>query len=124
MKRLALAILVLLASSLPAAAWHCRNNDFEITCDPTGCTASDDFTPMDVYFTEEGDMAVCAYSGCWEGRANQIVRSNDYLMLAASSLAWQGSQARGEAIAVLLDKRTRIAVLNGAGYAHPLHCVP
>jgi len=123
MTRTVLAILLLLAGAGPANAWLCRNADLEVTCGPDGCQVSEGFTPMDVFLSEEGQMAVCAYSGCWEGRANQIVRSDRYLMLAANELRWTTGSGR-EAIAVLLDKETGIAVINGAGFAHPLQCEP
>lgn len=124
MLRALLACLFLAAGTGPAAAWLCRNADLEVTCNDQGCQAAEAFTPMDVFLSEEGRMAVCAYSGCWEGRANQIVRTDDYLILAASALPWSGSGGSAAAIGVLLDKESGIAVINGAGFAHPLQCVP
>ncbi len=122
LRRVALAAAVLLAAAAPAAAWDCRNGDLEIACDAQGCNASESFTPMSISLGEKGEMTVCAYSGCWQGRANQIVQSDDYLILAASALRWNGQSGNDAAIAVLLDKHTGIAILNGAGFAHPLTC--
>lgn len=116
----------LLLGLLPAVAgaWTCRNDDLEIGCDAEGCSVSESFTPMSVAFDEKGQMSVCAYSGCWEGKANQIVSSNDYLILAASRLDWTQGSGADASIGVLLDRRSGIAVLNGAGYAHPMTCQP
>lgn len=116
------AILALAADGAQAGGWSCRNEDLEITCDWSGCRASDSFTPMEVHVAGDGTMEVCAYSGCWRGMANQRVQSNRWILLAAENMQWMGSNGGTGAFGLLLDRETGVAVLNGEGFAQPMLC--
>lgn len=119
---LALALLGTGLAAADAAAWSCRNEDLEITCDRDGCRATDSFTPMEVHVSDQGVMEICAYSGCWRGQANQRVSSNRWILLAAERMEWMGSGGGTGAFGLLLDRETGVAVLNGEGFAQPMLC--
>ncbi len=118
-----LAVAVAAEESAPSG-WSCRNTDAEITCDDGACTVkeeADGFTPMSVSVTRTA-LSVCAYTGCWEGPA--MVLEDDTLLYGQShALRWSHSED-GEPVTfqLALTKTTGVAVLNGQGYAHPMHC--
>jgi uncharacterized low-complexity protein len=131
MTMLAAALVTMTAAALDATAkpastareWTCRNADFEITCGEGKCGAAASFTPMSVSLSATGKLAVCAYSGCWEGRG-KIVRHGNFRVFIGTRLAWSNpSGGPGAAdFAVVLDTSDKVAVLKGAGYAHPMTC--
>lgn len=66
------AALMLAASrdEVPPESWNCRNQ-VEVWCAADGCAATPpgESTPMDIWASADGPISVCAYSGCWEGKA-------------------------------------------------------
>lgn len=126
---LVFVLLIGLAGVLPctdavARQWTCRNNDFEISCGEGRCAAqpSGGFTPLSVSLDADGgQMSVCAYSGCWEGRAS-IVRRGTFRIHTGLDLKWTGVTGAAADFAVVLDLADRVAVLKGAGFALPLTC--
>jgi hypothetical protein len=118
------SFLCLLALAHPAHAWSCGNQEFEISCDASRCQKADGFTPMSVSVTERGQVSACAYSGCWEGRAQTIQRTGGFLYVAGS-YKFSSSQSREKTkIAIVIDPKARVATLLGAGFAHPMTCKP
>lgn len=95
----------------------------EITCTSQKCKASAGFTPMSVAFDDRGFMAICAYSGCWEGMG-RIMRSGDHALLSGHGLRWSGTDRGTGDFMIALDRNTRVAVINGSGFAMPLLCEP
>ncbi|MDJ0922344.1 MAG: hypothetical protein QNI84_14545 [Henriciella sp.] len=102
--------------------WQCRNHEFEIGCDQTGCTASDAHTPMDISLSDTA-ISVCAYTGCWTGAPNYLRRGARFEIWTGYRLPFS-TQASGYAdISITLDTTTGVAnVLVGDLYATPATC--
>ena len=119
----AAAALMLIASTKglpPPESWRCRN-EVEVWCDETGCSAKtgDEVMPMDISASSEGDISVCAYTGCWEGRA-------DYSE-AAGRLLWRGDRlpfvsAIEGAVTLLVMRPDGVGFVRAGGLASPLTC--
>lgn len=121
----ALALLGL-APGILAQTWNCRNPDMEISCSDGHCQSTEEhsFTPMDVAFNDAGEMFLCAYSGCWEGRG-EVTKSARFLSIAATNLTYSTDPKPGEMkqhAAILLDLSDNIALLKLGSYAQPLVC--
>lgn len=128
MKRMMFAMcLACLSWQAFGATWQCRNDDLEVRCDDAHCSAqTDGFTPVSLSLdTARGTLEVCAYSGCWSGRA-RMLRDGPQWLASGRSLAWSGAQSdkadMRTDLLFALDGRDRIGVLKGAGFAMPLRC--
>lgn len=118
--------LLMVFSHVFAESWQCEN-DVELQCSQRQCEVSKkgEFTPMSVSFDDQGNMSVCAYSGCWEGRGDVLIHQN-FLMLAASQLELstaKGSTESQENISISLDRTDNVVLLKAGAFAHPLHCM-
>lgn len=118
---LALGLLPSLAGATPAGQVSCRNAELEISCGQGKCTAAESFTPMAVTLGMQGRLSVCAYSGCWEGRA-RMRREGRFRIFTGIALEWTGTTPGRADFAVIFDTSDRVAILKGAGFAHPLVC--
>ncbi len=121
---LALSIFGATSPAAPTESWQCRN-DLEIRCDAGKCAAEtrDAFTPMSVSFDDSGKISVCAYTGCWEGTGTAS-ETGTFLMLMGENFKFSTSDTSdmNEDVAIILDKKDKIAVLKAGGFAHPLIC--
>jgi hypothetical protein len=68
MKTLIGLLLTLCISTLLADGWNCRNHDMEISCKKEKCEVSREFTPLDVYLENDGNISIGMYNGVWEGK--------------------------------------------------------
>ena len=104
--------------------WLCQNKDFQISCSNGSCdvtSPTDGFTPMEVTF-QNGHMNVCAYTGCWKGTPT-IVEDDQIVYAFSHNLKWiHSSDPKPESFQIALNKSTKVAVLNGGGFAHAMHC--
>ncbi|MFT5114021.1 MAG: hypothetical protein ACI8P9_003354 [Parasphingorhabdus sp.] len=117
---------VLFSKGHAPLSYSCAN-DLEIQCDSKGCAAEDEaFTPMSVTFDNGGSLSVCAYSGCYEGKAKVWQKAN-FLSLHGEGLAFStaGNEAdEGTDIAITIDLEDSIAMLKLGAFTHPLICKP
>jgi hypothetical protein len=112
------------ANAATAPHWECQNKDLEITCTADKCSQSEAFTPLQLTVQPQGQQAhlqVCAYSGCWAGRAQRFANGS-HLFFSGQQLAWQGMGQNPADFVLVLDRRDHIALLKGAGFALPLTC--
>lgn len=96
----------------------------EISCDGEGCSTAEAFTPMSIAFNDDGEMYLCMYSGCWEGRG-QVMQTAGFLSIAGADLTWSTDPERRssrQSAAVVLDLHDSIAVMKVGTYAQPLVC--
>lgn len=97
----------------------------EVACSEGECRATLEhgFTPMDVAFSEDGFVSVCAYAGCWEGQGH-VYTDGRFLGITARDLVYSTdtSGARRHDLAILLDLHDNIAVLKSGTFAQPLVC--
>lgn len=118
---------IIAQADTPLPAWACSNQDVEITCDGTGCQASDAFTPMSVSLSRE-DISVCAYSGCWQGAPISVHWAGTrFQTFTAESLPFStapdSDADTGADIAITIDTQTGIATLLVSElFAHPMRC--
>lgn len=108
---------------LPPDAWSCRNQ-VEVWCAADGCAAAnpDEFTPMDVAADANGDLSVCAYTGCWTGKA-KVARAEGRWLWAGDDFAFSSSQDRETAdITLLIVAREGVGFVKAGGLATPLLC--
>lgn len=116
---LASAGLALAGSSAAAAEWQCSNRDIaEIRCDSGSCDIErESYTPMALTLTP-ARMEICAYSGCFPGRVSIRRTAGDLVLYHASIRTGSAS----EGAAVILDTRTRTALLRWGGFANVMKC--
>ena len=119
--------LALACGAVQAQAWHCRN-EVEVQCGVDGCSAADEgaFTPMDLAFSADGGLSLCAYSGCWEGNGRVLARA-PFLVISATQLPWSdphGGPDRARDVLVAFDPADRVALVKAGGWALPLQCRP
>ena len=113
----------------PAGSWACRNENTEISCGGKTCTVSlpGDFTPMSLSADTQGNLSLCAYSGCWEGKASTVTIADDYFTASGTELIWSGTTGGATSgagrMSVTIDMNTGTATLLAENYAHPMICV-
>ncbi len=85
--------------------------------------AGDGFTPMSVIVNDSGAIAVCAYSGCWEG-TGEVVPSEEFLLLIGRGLEFSTARGSGSAadIVIAIDRGDGVATLKAGEFVHPLLC--
>jgi hypothetical protein len=124
MLELAAALLMRASiSEVPPESWNCRNQ-IEVWCAADGCAATPpgESTPMDIWARADGDLSVCAYSGCWEGIAT--------VSAAAGRLLWIGdnlpfvSAIEGAAgdVTLLVMAKDGVGFVRAGGIATPVLC--
>ena len=108
----------------PAGSWTCRNENTEISCVGKICTVSlpGDFTPMSLSADTQGNLSLCAYSGCWEGKASKTTIADDYFFASGAGLIWSGTTGGVGRMSVTIDMNTGTATLLAENYAHPMIC--
>ena len=122
-----LVLAALLSSSkseIPSDSWLCKN-DIEVWCSVDGCAAKDpdETTPMSIMAARNGAFSVCAYTGCWEGKAN-VANASGRIVWAADDVPFS-SQPDG----FRADVSLMIIEGDGAGFvrvgsiASPLLCL-
>lgn len=122
MMRTFLLSLLFLSSGSFAQSWHCKNSDFEIYCGAKGCEVnSDGFTPMSIQLQQNGQVGICAYSGCWEGQAKVLV-SQSHWLFSAHDLQWQGLNQDTASFMLAVDQNTQTGFIQGEGFAMPMQC--
>ncbi len=111
-------------SEVPLESWNCRNQ-IEVWCAADGCasTPPDEFTPMDIWASADGDLSVCAYSGCWEGKA-AMTSSGGRLLWSADALPFVSAidGAAGD-VTLLVLARDGVGFVRAGGLATPVLCV-
>lgn len=125
MKTIIAMIPALFVLPVGATAWNCTNADMEVACSEGACNATLEhgFTPMDVAFSDEGAVSVCAYAGCWEGEG-EVFTDGRFLGITARDLVYS-TDPEGERrhdLAILLDLDDNIALLKSGVFAQPLVC--
>lgn len=108
----------------PAMEWSCRNNFAEIACQGQDCTVAlpGDYTPMELTFDSSGEINLCAYSGCWEGKAEKISTTGNYFSVIALELPWNGTGGGASDISATINMETAIATIITSDFAHPMSC--
>jgi len=107
----------------PVELWNCRNQ-IEVWCAADGCAARppDEFTPMDVTVGTDGEISVCAYSGCWQGAAD-VVRKSGRTLWTAESLQFSTQPgADGSTATVLIMEKDGVGFVRVGGLATPVLC--
>ena len=121
-----IALALMLAASregLPADAWTCRNQ-IEVWCAADGCAAAnpDEITPLDITADAKGELSVCAYSGCWSGKA-KVARAHGRWLWAGDDFPFSSSEARETAdVTLLIVAHEGVGFVRAGGLATPLLC--
>lgn len=117
------ACLLALAAPTPALAqdFHCRNTDAEINCGAGKCSVeTQSFTPMELRRTG-GRLSICAYSGCWAGPV-LVRRQRHGIELLFADVRGTTPGAGTGALAVIYERRERIAQIRWGGSANAMTC--
>ena len=120
MRRLLIAAALL---PLPATAqdFDCRNTGAEIRCDQGKCEIEkESFTPMQLA-RRGATLELCAYSGCWHGPV-LVRRSRGGVDMLFAELTASAAGTGGGSIAVLYDRRARVAQMRWGGFANTMTC--
>ncbi len=121
MRLLISIILALLSTHAFSSSWNCRNKDMEIRCSSSKCEASDGFTPFDIGIHANGSLAICAYSGCWEGNG-KVMKSGKYILISGTNLKWTGTNSGNADFIVAVDTSDKVGFVKGEGFAMPTIC--
>lgn len=115
-------LLCLSGTMVAAETWSCKN-DMEIHCGRSACEASGSFTPMDITLKTKGEISVCAYSGCWEGKAT-VTKDSRYLVFIGHNLTFSTSsnKGNGESAIITIDRMDGVGILKVTSFAQPLIC--
>lgn len=116
------AALVFGASGTLPESWNCRNQ-IEVWCAADGCrvTPADAFTPLDIWASEDGDLSVCAYSGCWSGRASPSRRAGR-LTWSSDELPHSSTDGAAEEVTLLILAKDGVGFVRARGLATPVLC--
>lgn len=108
----------------PAMEWSCRNTFVEIACQGQDCTVAlpDDYTPMELTFDSSGGISLCAYSGCWSGKAEKISTTGNYFSVIALALPWSGTDGAPSDISATINMETVMATIITSDFSHPMSC--
>jgi len=119
-------LLAILASFDALAAsndYSCRNGEFEISCNSDECESSEAFTPAGgAVNLKTKAMSVCAYSGCWEGEADNIIASHRHIIVYSDRLKGSNPRLQPTSAAIVTDRKTLGATLNAFGFQSPMSC--
>ena len=79
---------------------------------------------MDISARRDGEISVCAYSGCWEGRA-AVSDTHGRLVWAAEGLAFSSPPGPGHKadVTLLILEKDGVGFVRVGGIASPLLCV-
>ena len=108
----------------PAMEWSCRNITAEISCQEGICNVAldGDFTPMELTLDADGGLSLCAYSGCWSGKAEKVSTAGNYFSVIGLGLPWSGTDGAPADISATLNMKTMVATVLTDDYAHPMTC--
>lgn len=121
-----LLVAALLSSSkseIPADSWICAN-DIEVWCAVDGCAAkaADETTPMAISASRSGEFAVCAYTGCWEGKT-VLAETSGRLLWAADDLPFSTQpDGFGADVSLLIVEKEGVGFVRVGAIASPLLC--
>lgn len=121
-----IALAMLLGGSregLPPDAWSCRNQ-VEVWCAADGCAATspEEFTPLDISADADGALSVCAYTGCWSGKA-RVARAGGRWLWAGDGLPFSPSIGGAAAdVTLVILARDGVGFVRAGGLATPLIC--
>lgn len=123
---LEIAFMALLGASrdgMPPDTWRCRNQ-VEVWCAADGCAATnpDEFTPVDIAARADGDLSVCAYTGCWTGKA-KVARARGRWLWAGDGFTFSSS-SEGEKsdVTLVIVARDGVGFVRAGGLATPVLC--
>lgn len=114
-------LLALNMTTVLASGWHCRNNEVEVFCYHGKCKSSDEFTPVDVHFSTTGNISIAMYTGVWEGKTT-LINEDNYLIAIGKQLVFSTPTGMKTDFIITLDKKDKIALLKGYGFAMPMTC--
>lgn len=125
MKYVIVILFVLFPIISFASSWGC-SNDIQVMCSKDGCGASDgdDFTPIDVRVDEDGEMQVCAYTGCWSGKGKVSI-NGVFTIFYGKGFRFSTSPDRDdlvEDLMVVVDRRDNVGFLKNSIFTQPLIC--
>ncbi len=110
-------------SEIPPDAWDCVN-DVEVWCSVDSCAAKPEgeTTPMSITARRDGEFSVCAYTGCWEGKA-EVADIEGRLVWTADRAAFSTSPDGFFAdITLLIVEKDGVGFVRAGGIASPLLC--
>ncbi|GJL91906.1 hypothetical protein [Hyphococcus sp.] len=110
-------------SEIPPDIWDC-SNDVEVWCSVDGCAANaeGESTPMAISARRSGEFSVCAYTGCWEGKAD-VADIAGRLVWASDGAAFSTNPDDFFAdITLLIVEKEGVGFVRAGGIASPLLC--
>ena len=130
-KPITFALFVLPVAAFAAddapASWSCQNTAAEISCGEGACevTTGDGFTAMSVSASTDAAMSLCAYTGCWEGRAQTMTTTDSRMHWTGTDLRWShATDEPGVARYRKGDWDAAIASFGSAMKANPADALP
>jgi hypothetical protein len=102
--------------------WRCRNQ-YEVWCAETGCRLApkEETTPLDISADRQG-FSVCAYSGCWEGKARPKGKAGRQLWTAENVSFSTSKEGMKTDVTLLIFEADGVGFVRAGGLATPLLC--
>lgn len=126
MKTTFLFVFAFSVLSLPISAseWNCRNYDMEISCNQGKCESAEkgEFTPLDVYIKDSGNVTIGAYTGTWNG-TGEVMKNGNHFVVAGNELRLvSGTGDIGNEFLIAVNTKTNIAIFQVDPWAMPMTC--
>ena len=123
--KIALALAALISASkseVQPDRWACAN-DVEVWCTVDSCAAKaeDETTPMAIAARADGQVTVCAYTGCWEAQA-QLSANNGRFLWTANGAPFSSNDAAMADISLMIIARDGVGFIRVGAIASPLLC--
>lgn len=119
-----LALLTASTASVPPDRWSCANN-IEVWCEAGDCSTkpADETTPMSISAYRDGAISVCAYTGCWEGKAT-VAEKDGRILWTGDNFAFstQPDGAFKADITLLIVEKDGAGFIRAGAIATPLFC--
>jgi len=123
-------LLGLLSAFLPpdaiAESWHCRNEQYEISCTGKECELETlgGFTPLHVDIIDD-KIVVGRYESTWTGKVARKLRQGSYTIIVSHKLRDVRDPDNPTAtLSMTIDRSSKAAVMLGMNFAHPMDCRP
>ena len=116
------AIVAGTTASIPPDRWRCANQ-VEVWCTVDSCSAKreSETTPMGVEAFADGRFSVCAYTGCWEGKATMRA-ADGRVFWAANDVAFSSNDAASADVSIFIVQKEGVGFVRVGALATPMLC--
>lgn len=119
------AILLIWGCTTAAYAqnrYQCSNPLSETSCVDQNCAVkTESFTPFSIMVETNHELSICAYSGCWNGKAHYTQRS-PFHIYKTTMMKWNDRNKEPVPFVLVIDPQKQLGTLLGEGFILALQC--